>query len=84
MKVGRVLLFVVLAAAVVLAWLVRERSAESGESYAEALRSVLKLLRDACGEMGSQAHRAVQNGKLAAQEREEAFDRDLAFAGRTS
>jgi hypothetical protein len=83
-KFSRVLLIVILGVAVVLAWLVRARSVETGESYAEALRGVLAQLRDAGAEAGGQVKAAVQDGRLAARRREEAFDRELAAAERSA
>jgi len=81
-RFSRVLLIVVLAVAVVLAWLVRERSVETGETYAEALRGVLAQLRH--DGVGSRLRSAVQDGRLAARDREEAFDRELAAAERSA
>ena len=81
MKAFRLLLLVVLAFAVVVAFLVRRRAAETGEDYAAAFESVLADMTRLRTTAGEQLQRAMQDGWLAAARREQEVDEDLAAAG---
>ena len=81
MRVSRLLFLGLLAVVVVLAFLVRQRSAETGEDYATALRGLMADAGGARSEAYAQVQRAVQDGRLAARRREEAVEQDLAAAG---
>jgi hypothetical protein len=80
-KASRLLLLGLLALVAVLAYLVRQRSAETGEDYAAALRGLMAGASKARNEAYSQVQRAVQDGRLAGLRREEAVEQDLAAAG---
>jgi hypothetical protein len=71
-------LFGLLAA---VAYLVRQRSAETGEDYATAARGLAADASRARDEAYSQVQRALQDGRLAALRREETVEQDLAAAG---
>jgi len=77
----RLLCLGLLALMAVLAYLVRQRSSESGEDYATALRGLVADASGARDEAYSQVQRALQDGRLAARRREAAVDQDLAAAG---
>jgi hypothetical protein len=81
MKASRLLLLVVLGLVAVIAYLVRQRSAETGEDYATAARGLMADASRARNEAYAQMQRAVQDGRLAAFRREEAIDQDLVAAG---
>jgi hypothetical protein len=81
MKASRFLLLGLLALVAVFAYLVRQRSAETGEDYATAARGLMADASRARNEAYAQVQRAVQDGRLAAFRREEALEQDLAAAG---
>ena len=81
MKASRLLFLGLLALFAVIAYLVRQRSDETGEDYATAARGLLADASRARDEAYSQVQRAVQDGRLAAFRREEAVEQDLAAAG---
>jgi|NGEPerStandDraft_6_1074524.scaffolds.fasta_scaffold703613_2 hypothetical protein len=81
MKTSRLLLLGLLALAAVVAYLVRQRSAETGEDYATAARGLMTDASRARNEAYAQVQRAVQDGRLAAFRREETLEQDLAAAG---
>jgi hypothetical protein len=81
MKASRLLFLGLLALFAVIAYLVRQRSDETGEDYATAARGLLADASRARDEACSQVQRAVQDGRLAAFRREEAVEQDLAAAG---
>jgi hypothetical protein len=80
-KASRLLLWGLLGLVAVVAYLVRQRSAETGEDYATAARGLLADASRARDEAYSQVQRAVQDGRLAAVRREETVEQDLAAAG---
>jgi hypothetical protein len=80
-KASRLLFWGLLGLVAVVAYLVRQRSDQTGEDYGTAARG---LMADACrarDEACSQLQRALQDGRLAAVRREEAVEHDLAAAG---
>jgi hypothetical protein len=81
MKASRLLFLGLLALFAVIAYLVRQRSDETGEDYATAARGLMADASRARDEAYSQVQRAVQDGRLAAFRREEAVEQDLAAAG---
>lgn len=81
MKVSRLLFWGLLGLVAVIAYLVRQRSAETGEDYATAARGLVADASRARDEAYSQVRRAVQDGRLAALRREETVEQDLAAAG---
>lgn len=81
MKASRLLFLGLLALFAVIAYLVRQRSDETGEDYATAARGLMADASRARNEAYSQVQRAVQDGRLAAFRREEAVEQDLAAAG---
>jgi hypothetical protein len=80
-KVSRLLFWGLLGLVAVIAYLVRQRSAETGEDYATAARGLVADASRARDEAYSQVRRAVQDGRLAALRREETVEQDLAAAG---
>ena len=81
MKASRLFLLGLLALIAIVAYLVRQRSDETGEDYATAARGLVADASRARAEAYSQVQRAVQDGRLAAFRREEAVEQDLAAAG---
>lgn len=81
MRASRLLLLGLLALVAVVAYLVRQRSAETGEDYATAARGLMADASRARNQAYAQVQRAVQDGRLAAFRREEALEQDLAAAG---
>ena len=81
MKASRLLLLGVLALIAVIAFLVRQRSDETGEDYAAAARGLMADASRARDEAYSQVQRALQDGRLAAFRREDTVEQDLAVAG---
>ena len=81
MKASRLFFLVLLGMLAVLAYLVRQRSAETGEDYATALRGLAADAANARNEAYEQVQRALQDGRLAARSREAAVEQDLAAAG---
>jgi hypothetical protein len=81
MKASRLLLLGVLALIAVIAFLVRQRSDETGEDYAAAARGLMADASRARDEAYSQVQRALQDGRLAALRREDTVEQDLAVAG---
>lgn len=73
-------LFVTLAAATVVAYLVRQRSVDEGENYSDAMRALVGEVTAASKEATEQVRQAVEDGRLAARRREEAVVQDLAAA----
>jgi hypothetical protein len=80
-KVSRLLFWSLFGLVAVVAYLVRQRSAETGEDYATAARGLMADASRARDEAYSQVQRALQDGRLAALRREETVEQDLAAAG---
>jgi hypothetical protein len=80
-KASRLLFLGLLALVVVLAYLVRQRSSETGEDYPTAVRGLVADATNARNEAYSQAQRALQDGRLAARRRAAAIEQDLVAAG---
>jgi hypothetical protein len=63
-----------------VAFLVRRRAAESGEDYSTALQGLLTDAMNGRNEAWGHLQDAMQDGRRAAGDREQAFEDDLASA----
>jgi hypothetical protein len=80
-KASRLLCLGLLVLVAALAYLVRQRSSETGEDYGTALRGLAADASNVRNDAYSQVQRALQDGRLAARRREAAVEQDLAAAG---
>jgi hypothetical protein len=80
MKSSRIVLFGVLALVVGLAYVVRQRSVQTGEGYGPAVRRLLAQAARSRSDICEQLRHAAQDGLRAARRREDSLEQDLAAA----